>query len=58
MLNSMVLINDFNESFFEITHTFNMISFMSPFFKKPTSGITDDNLQGLTHEQSAWLAIK
>ena len=47
----MFLINDFNESFFEIT--FNMISFMSPFFKKPTSGITDDNLQGLIHEQSA-----
>lgn len=49
----MVLINDFNESFFEITHTSNMISPMSLFFKKPTSGITDDNLQGLIHEQSA-----
>jgi len=49
----MFLINDFNESFFEITHTSNMISPMSLFFKKPTSGMTDDNLQGLIHEQSA-----
>ena len=58
MLNSMVLINDFNESFFEITHTSNMISCMPFFFKQLISGITDDNLQGLIHEQSAWLAIK
>ena len=49
----MVLINDFNESFFEITHTSNMISLMSLFFKQLISGITDDNLQGLIHEQSA-----
>ena len=49
----MVLINNFNELFFEITHTFNMISCMPFFFKQLTSDITDDNLQGLIHEQSA-----
>lgn len=49
----MISINNFKELFFEIFNIFNMISLMSLFFKKPTSGITDDNLQGLIYEQSA-----
>ena len=49
----MILINNFKELFFEIFNLFNMINLMSLFFKQLISGITDDNLQGLIHEQSA-----